>query len=85
MMRYYKRVDQNGDITTVEAYSHSKAIKGAIQINRVEYQTFIDSYPEPETTTPRNVIEELDMIWIKLDELHPESLWNKVKKVFAGN
>jgi len=31
--------------------------------------------------TPRNLEAEIDLMWEKLDEIHPESLWDKIKKI----
>ena len=49
-MRYYKRVNTEGETTTVESYSHNLKVKGAVEITKAEYDAFIASLPvvEPE-------------------------------------
>lgn len=46
-MRYWKRVDQSGNTTTVESYSHDQDVDGAIEIDRAEFDTYIASLPPP--------------------------------------
>jgi len=46
-MKYYKRVDAQGKMTTVESYSHDQKIIGAIEITEQEYKQFIASLPPP--------------------------------------
>ncbi|GAI16212.1 unnamed protein product, partial [marine sediment metagenome] len=44
-MRFFKRVDAEGNTTTVESYSHTKEVAGGIKISRKEYQAFIACLP----------------------------------------
>ncbi len=46
-MRYWKRVDGTGKISTVESYSHGNEIAGAVEITEAEFQAFIASLPPP--------------------------------------
>ena len=54
-MRYWKRVDENGNATTVESYSHSLEIEGAIEISKEEFDDYIASLPEPEVEPPQSM------------------------------
>jgi len=49
-MRYYKRINTEGDTTTVESYSHDLDVEGAIEITKEEFDAFMASLPviEPE-------------------------------------
>ncbi len=49
-MRYWKRVDANWNITTVESYSHDLNVAGAIEISQDEFDTFIRNLPPPVYT-----------------------------------
>ncbi len=71
-MKYYKRIDTNGNTTTVESYSHSLKIKGAVGITKEEFDEFITSLPVVEPEQPRDLETEIDEIKTKIadyDEL----------------
>jgi len=59
-MEYWKKVDLDGNTTTVESHSYSHEVPGAIQITKEEYDEFIASLPppgpppEPLVFTPAN-------------------------------
>ena len=63
-MRYWKRVNQNNETTTVESYSHNKEVEGATEIDEAEYKNYIASLP----VLPRRDLlqEEIDDIKAKL-------------------
>jgi len=44
-MRFWKRVDKDGNTITVESYSHSLDIIGAIEIDEKEFDAYIASLP----------------------------------------
>ncbi|GAH90327.1 unnamed protein product [marine sediment metagenome] len=44
-MKYWKRIDDEGNTTTVESYSHKAEVAGAIKITKKEYQAFIAALP----------------------------------------
>ena len=46
-MRYWKRVNAQGEITTVESYSHNLNIPGAVEIAQDEFDAFIATLPKP--------------------------------------
>lgn len=46
-MRYWKRVDGDGNTTSVESYSHNLEVEGAVEISQGEYDAYITSLPEP--------------------------------------
>lgn len=66
-MNYYKRVDKNGNTTTVECYSHSKEVKGATQITKDEFYTYIASLPIEEPKV--SIIDTLNQIVERLEAL----------------
>jgi len=69
-MRYWKRIDAQGDTTTVESYSHNLKVKGAIKITEQEFNDFIASLPPPPPLEPvRDLATEIDEIKAKLKEI----------------
>lgn len=71
-MRFWKRVDKNGETTTVESYSHNLKVKGAVEITKQEYDDFLASLPIIEPEPPRDLFTEIDEIKAKIadyDEL----------------
>ena len=44
-MKYYKRVNDDTSVRTVEAYSHNGAVLGAVEITEKEFDDFIKSLP----------------------------------------
>ena len=58
-MRYWKRV-KDGVTTTVENYSHDLEVEGAVEIDKAEYEDFINSLPKPVLQPIRNLAAELD-------------------------
>lgn len=80
-MRYWKRVDTDGNITTVESYSHDLDVDGAIEITKEEFDECIASLPvtpplEPLVFTaspPGEALgERLNNIEAFLREAYPE-------------
>lgn len=63
-MRYWKRIDTHGNITTVESYSHNLEVKGAIEVTKRQYNEYIASLPiiepEPPHSTHISVIDAID-------------------------
>lgn len=59
-MNYYKRVNANGDITTVESYSHNLPVEGAIPITKEVFDQYIASLPPAVVPPKRNITQELD-------------------------
>jgi hypothetical protein len=57
-MKYYKRVDKDGNTTTVEAYSHDKPVKDAVEITEQEFNSFISSLPAPEPVPVKPSIDD---------------------------
>lgn len=69
-MRYWKRVDEDGNTTTVESYSHSLKIKGAVKITEQEFNDYLASLPEPlPPEPPRDLAAEIDELRARIDEL----------------
>ena len=63
-MKYYKRVNESDETTTVEGYSHNGEIEGAIEITKEEYDSFIASMPPPKPppkTTTELKLEEFEL------------------------
>lgn len=65
-MRYWKRVDANGETTTVEGYSHGLNIEGAIEITVEEYNKFISLLPVVKPTPPVNLVAEIADLKIRI-------------------
>ncbi len=59
-MRYWKRLDTDNTVNTVESYSHDLDIDGAIEIDSAEFNTYIASLPTPEPVYKRDLEAELD-------------------------
>uniref|UniRef100_A0A6M3L1X5 Uncharacterized protein n=1 Tax=viral metagenome TaxID=1070528 RepID=A0A6M3L1X5_9ZZZZ len=53
-MRYWKRIDTEGLITTVESYSHELDIDGAIEITEQEFNGYLSSSPVIEPQPPKS-------------------------------
>lgn len=68
IMKYYKRVNKSGIITTVESYSHDLPVEGAIEINKSAYDHFIARLPKPIAKPNRDIPGELDALVAKLIE-----------------
>ena len=63
-MRFWKRVDIQGQTTTVESYSHDLDVEGAIEITQAEFDAYIASLPLPQTepshSTHISILEAID-------------------------
>ena len=68
-MRYWKRVDTQGNTTTVESYSHDLDIDGAIEITKKEFNDYITSLPVPIPQPVRDLAKEIDELIAKVTEL----------------
>jgi len=69
-MRYWKRVDAQGKTKTVESYTHNLVIKGAIEIDKNEFDTYIASLPP--SLPARNLESEFDQLKQKVQNLESE-------------
>jgi len=70
-MRYWKRTDKDGNITTVESYSHDLDIKGAIEIDKTEFDTYIAPLPPPAIVPKRDILAEIDELKDRVMALEP--------------
>jgi len=68
-MRYFKRIDTEGNTTTVESYSHNLDVKGAIEISKTEYDAYIASLPVVEPEPVRDLVAEIDELKAKIKML----------------
>ncbi len=50
-MRYWKRLNPDGTINTVESYSHGLEIEGAVEIAEGEFNAFTASLTPPPPIT----------------------------------
>lgn len=66
-MRYWKRLDEQGNIRTVESYSHNADIEGAMEITEEEHDAFIGTLPIPETKP-----SELELVKARLDVIEKQ-------------
>jgi len=79
-MRYWKRVDEQGNTTTVESYSHSLDVEGAIEITQQEHDDFIASIPKPEPEPPRSTHVSV-LTAVNASAVRPAT----IKRVWEGN
>jgi len=68
-MRYWKRVDKQGETTTVESYSHNLDIEGAVEIEGDEFNNYITSLPKPIKPVMRDLAKEIDLLQVKIASL----------------
>lgn len=62
-MRYWKKLNPDKSINTVESHSYDHEVKDFVEITEKEYNAFIDSMPEPAPEpVPRNLAAEIDAI-----------------------
>lgn len=59
-MKYWKRVDTQGKTTTVESYSHDLDVEGALEIDKAEFDDFINSMPIKPMIPGRDILKEFD-------------------------
>ena len=58
-MRYWKRLNTDKTINTVESYSHDLGVDGAIEITKQESEDFMASLPKLIEEPPRDLEAEL--------------------------
>ncbi len=70
-MKYWKRIDGQDNTLTVESYSHSLEIEGAIEITKVEFNEYLASLPiiEYEPELVRDYGKEIDELRAEIDKL----------------
>ena len=68
-MRYWKRIDKDGKTTTVESYSHSLKIDGAIGIDEDEFNAYLSSLPVPKPVIVRDLVAEIDSLESRIEKL----------------
>lgn len=61
-MRYWKRVGEDGETTTVESYSFDSKISGAVEITKKEFNRFIRNLPARPLPVYRDLAIEIDEI-----------------------
>ena len=68
-MRYWKRLNTDKNINTVESYSHDIDVKGAVEINKEEFDKYIASLPKVEPEAVRNLVAEVDNLKARIEKL----------------
>lgn len=68
-MRYWKRIDAQGNTTTVESYSHDLDVEGAIEITEQEFNDYIASLPIPEPEPVRDLAAEIEELKAEIKAL----------------
>lgn len=68
-MRYWKRVDEAGKITTVENYSHNLDIEGATEISEKKFNEYIISLPPLPPEPVRDLLAELDELEARVEKM----------------
>ncbi len=66
-MRFWKRVDGENKTTTVESYSHSQDVNGAIEILESEYDAYIASLPKTPPKDYRSLFGAASTTDAKID------------------
>ncbi len=73
-MRYWKKVDGQGNTTTVESYSHNLDVAGLTEISEAEFDAFVASLPSTPPSSnflplfsPLNPVQgvELRLAWVE--------------------
>lgn len=77
MMKYWKRVNDQGQTTTVESYSHDVAVEGAVEIDQAEYQAFLDSMPPPEPDP--DTVRVREILATSPDVITQPEIWELVR------
>ena len=65
-MRYWKRLNPDNSINTVEGYSHDLDIPGAKEISQADFDTFIRNLPPVVTPSMRDALAEVDSLRAQL-------------------
>lgn len=81
-MEYWKKLNPDGTISTVESHSYPHKVPGAVQITKEEYDKYITSMPEPELPEPepsRDYGAEIDKIEAKIADY--DTLKARVEKL----
>ena len=68
-MRYWKRLNPDNTINTVEGYSHNLDVEGAIEIDEAEHREFIASMPVEKPLPKRDLAAEIDAIKLDIKKL----------------
>jgi len=68
-MRYWKRENEEGEITTVESYSLDCNIEGAIEIDKPEFDAYIASLPLTIPIPVRDLANEVDNLTMRVSTL----------------
>lgn len=68
-MRYWKRIDSEGNTTTVESYSHNLDVEGAIEISKQEFDNYLASLPVIEPEPKRDLTTEIDNLKVRVEKL----------------
>lgn len=61
-MRYWKRLNPDGTVNSVESYSYDLEIEGAIEIGETEFHEFVASLPPTPPEPVRDLAAEIDAI-----------------------
>ena len=78
-MRYWKRLNPDNSISTVESYSHDLDVEGAIEITEQEFNDYLASLPVIEPEPPRSThISTIDAI----DTAKPRPV--RIKRTWGG-
>jgi len=67
MTRYWARFDDDGNIRTVESYSHDLDVVGAIEITEADFDGYLETLPEPEALP--SLQAEIEALWKAIDEI----------------
>ena len=67
-MRYWKRLNTDKSINTVESYSHKLKIKGAFEITEQEFNDYLASLPPIIEEPSRDLAAEIDALTARLNK-----------------
>ncbi|MBA7522527.1 hypothetical protein ES705_14646 [subsurface metagenome] len=68
-MEYWKKLNPDGTISTVESHSYSHKVPGGKRITKKEYDAFIASLPVSEPEPVRDPLAEIDEIKARVEKL----------------
>ena len=68
-MYHYKRTNPDGTTRTVERYSHSKRVYGAIKITKEEYDAYIAAMPVTPSIPSESVRDKMAALELRVTKL----------------
>lgn len=71
-MEYWKKLNPDGTISSVESHSFPHKVPDAVKITKEEFDEFIASLPVVEPEPPRDLGKEIDELKARVNKLELE-------------